>query len=142
MSAHKLCDYYRERLELAEYESGKLRMLQMESIANIHHYKKQISCGAEQLEKFNDEIAQLKEQLEVKCKSHEESELKVETLQNKLKASREQIRSMDLTIDDYRNQLNQAQNQIQAQIAQVRFSMNNAMCLSFFPPIIVLMYHK
>ncbi|CAH8536463.1 unnamed protein product [Schistosoma curassoni] len=119
LSAHKLCDYYRERLELAEYESGKLRMLQMESIANIHHYKKQISCGAEQLEKFNDEIAQLKEQLEVKCKSHEESELKVETLQNKLKASREQIRSMDLTIDDYRNQLNQAQNQIQAQIAQI-----------------------
>ncbi|VDO86026.1 unnamed protein product [Schistosoma margrebowiei] len=51
LSAHKLCDYYRERLELAEYESGKLRMLQMESIANIHHYKKQISCGAEQLEK-------------------------------------------------------------------------------------------
>ncbi|CAH8537033.1 unnamed protein product [Schistosoma margrebowiei] len=119
LSAHKLCDYYRERLELAEYESGKLRMLQMESIANIHQYKKQISCGAEQLEKFNNEIAQLNEQLEVKRKSHEESELKVETLQNKLKAAREQIRSLDLTIDDYRNQLNQAQNQIQAQIAQI-----------------------
>lgn len=40
---------------------------------------------------------------------------------------------MDLTIDDYRNQLNQAQNQIQAQIAQVCFSTNNTMCLSFFP---------
>ncbi|VDO99785.1 unnamed protein product, partial [Schistosoma margrebowiei] len=68
---------------------------------------------------FNNEIAQLNKQLEVKRKSHEESELKVETLQNKLKAAREQIRSLDLTIDDYRNQLNQAQNQIQAQIAQI-----------------------
>ncbi|CAH8495166.1 unnamed protein product [Schistosoma turkestanicum] len=119
LSAHKLCDYYRQRLQLVEYESTKLRMLQMDSISNIHHYKQQISNATEQIEKFNNKITELNEQLEVKQKSYEESESKVETLQNKLKAAREQIRSMDLTIDDYRNQLNQAQNQIQVQTAQI-----------------------
>ncbi|KAK4471841.1 hypothetical protein MN116_005232 [Schistosoma mekongi] len=118
-SAHKLCDHYRERLELVEYESSKLRMLQMESITNIHNYKQQISYQKEQLEKFGDKIAQLTEQLESRQKLYEESEFKAETLQNKLKAARDQIRSMDLTIDDYRNQLNQAQNQIQTQTAQI-----------------------
>nr|CAH8845936.1 unnamed protein product [Trichobilharzia regenti] len=118
-SAHKLCDHYRERSELAEYEASKLRMLQMESISNIHNYKRQLAYQKEQLEKYDGKIAQLTEQLEAKHKSYEESELKAETLQNKLKSAREQIRSMDLTIDDYRNQLNQAQNQIQAQTAQI-----------------------
>ncbi|CAH8513529.1 unnamed protein product [Heterobilharzia americana] len=38
-SAHKLCDHYRERLELAEYEASKLRRLQIDSITNIHNQK-------------------------------------------------------------------------------------------------------
>ncbi|VDP80162.1 unnamed protein product [Echinostoma caproni] len=118
-SAQRLAEHYRQRLTMAEAESGRLRSLQLDALARLEADKRVQLTYVERLKKTDAELEDVRTQLKQRTKECQDLTAKNENLQSKLTAAREQNRAMDLTIDDYRTQLDQAKEQIQAQTAQI-----------------------